>query len=804
MAESRLRQFSRTVVFGYAVSLLVTAAALLVRWFFDPYLGNNVPYITLYAAVAFLAIFVGFGPAVSSALLGLAGVTYLWVPPRDSWALANPKEAIVASILCLLVCGAIIAAGEMARRSQIALERTRNLFEAFIENSPGAEYLKDEAGRYVYCNKTIRDRFTPEYQGRTDLEIFPATARQYREHDSQVLQENKARQFIETSQEEDGEHTWFTVKFPVVGPDGRRMVGGKSIDITEQKRAEEEVAHLQREKERNAAAELEAMMHLQAVGAVCIRTGDRPHDALHAILDTAILLTEVDKGNVQLFDSGKGVLRIVAQRGFEGPFLDFFSEVREAASACSSALRSAERVIVEDVTTSEIFAGTPSLEVLRASGVRAVQSTPLLSSSGEVMGVISTHHERPHNPGERELRLMDLLARLAADYLERKQTEQALEAASTRLQRFLAAAPTGLTRCSRDLRYLDANPAYAAIAGLPVEQIVGRPIIDVMGSEAWEKIRPYVERVLCGERVEYESDVPFSAGGSRQLHVVYMPERNNAHEIVGWVASVTDITEFRSVEEQLRKIEKLAAAGQLAASLAHEINNPLSSVANALYVLKCRSDWDHESEALLAIAESELARLSRIVKQSLSYYRVGAVAKKLDLAAVVEESLQVFSEKFRYSGIQVTTRIEPDTSFVGYADEIRQVIDNLLLNSIEAKPNRGRLVVSVRPSSHWNDHGTRGVRLTIADTGCGIPRENLARIFEPFFTTKADKGTGLGLWVIRGIVAKHEGSIRIRSSAVEGNSGTVISILWPLGKTRLTSRLAQAETASSSGDTCGS
>src|SRR5262249_34257704 len=190
---------------------------------------------------------------------------------------------------------------------------------------------------------------------------------------------------------------------------------GKSIDITEQKRAEEEVANLQREKERNAAAELEAMMHLQAVGAVCMRTGDRPHEALHAILATAILLTQADKGNVRLVDSGNGAPRIVAQRGFEGPFLDFFSEVHETASACSSALRSTERVIIEDVTISEIFAGTPSLEVLRASGVRAVQSTPLLNSSGKVMGVISTHYGRPHNPGERELRLMDLLARLAAD-----------------------------------------------------------------------------------------------------------------------------------------------------------------------------------------------------------------------------------------------------------------------------------------------------------------------------------------------------------------------------------------------------
>src|SRR5581483_1332421 len=123
-------------------------------------------------------------------------------------------------------------------------------------------------------------------------------------------------------------------------------------------------------------------------------------------------------------------------------------------------------------------------------------------------------------------------------------------------------------------------------------------------------------------------------------------------------------------------------------------------------------------------------------------------------------------------------KIKPASKVIGFADEVRQVVDNLLLNAVEAVPIAGRLTVSVHPSHDWANPHQVGIRLTVADSGYGISKENLSKVFEPFFTTKAEKGTGLGLWVVRGIVAKHDGNIRIRSS--EGKkSGTVISVFWP-------------------------
>jgi PAS domain S-box-containing protein len=564
-------------------------------------------------------------------------------------------------------------------------------------------------------------------------------------------------------------------------------------DVSQQLAAQ--IAALELERDKQSAAELAAMARLQEVGMRCLQRGDDLQGSLNAVLDAAIFLTKAAKGNIQLLDPSSGGLRLVAQQGFESRFLDSFALVTNQATSCRAAMESRERVIVEDMLESKIFAGTPELQVLLDAGVRAVQSIPLLSSSGKLLGMISTYWATPHRQPERELRLMDLLARQAADYLERKQADEALTASSAELRRFLEAAPTGLVRCSRDLRYLAANSAFAQITGVPLHQIMGQRIVDVVGPDGWKTIQPYVERVLRGERVEYEALLPYAVAGLRQIHVAYTPEMAG-EEVVGFVASITDISEFKRIEKQLQEVEKMVAAGKLAASLAHEINNPLSAVINVLYLLGSRSELDSTAAALIATANNEMARVTRIVKQSLSYYRVGMVAKEVDLAALLEESLQVFSDRFQRAGIAISKKVTPGTSVIGFADEIRQVVDNLLINAVEATPRGGRLTLCLRRSQSWKNSSELGARLTVADNGCGIPKVFLPRVFEPFFTTKAEKGTGLGLWVVKGIVEKHGAGIKIRSTDAAGRSGTVASIFWPsAGKAEPASKVARSESA---------
>jgi two-component sensor histidine kinase len=155
-----------------------------------------------------------------------------------------------------------------------------------------------------------------------------------------------------------------------------------------------------------------------------VREGSDFDRNINAVVDTAIAITGADKGNVQLIDPTTGVLTIAAQRGFEDPFLNFFASVRDDASACAAAMRSGERMIVEDVRESDFFAGQPSKQVLLDAGVCAVTSTPLLASTGNLLGMVSTHFATPHRPKERELHLIDLLARQTADYLEGKRADE--------------------------------------------------------------------------------------------------------------------------------------------------------------------------------------------------------------------------------------------------------------------------------------------------------------------------------------------------------------------------------------------
>lgn len=331
------------------------------------------------------------------------------------------------------------------------------------------------------------------------------------------------------------------------------------------------------------------------------------------------------------------------------------------------------------------------------------------------------------------------------------------------------------------------NKSAESLFGYRAEEAIGRHITLIIPPDRRAEEAMIIERIRRGQRVDHFETVRERKDGSRiELSLTISPVKDSAGRIIGASKVARDITELRQTartlrenEERLRKTEKLAAAGQLAASLAHEINNPLSSITNALYLLKHHSGLDPKAQNFVGIASTELARMSRIVKQSLSYYRSRVLPKDVDIAASVDESLEVFSGKTDRAGIRVTRKITEAGPVLGFPDEVRQVIDNLLLNAVEAMPRGGRLAVSVRPSCSWRDPSVHGVRLTIADSGSGIPKGILPRIFEPFFTTKPEKGTGLGLWVVYALVCRHDGAIRVRSSALPGHCGTAVSVLWP-------------------------
>ena len=236
-----------------------------------------------------------------------------------------------------------------------------------------------------------------------------------------------------------------------------------------------------------------------------------------------------------------------------------------------------------------------------------------------------------------------------------------------------------------------------------------------------------------------------------------------------------DITAQKQSEEALRRSEKLAATGRLAATIAHEINNPLEAVTNLMYLIG-NGSLDPSSREYLAMAQRELQRVSQLTKQTLGFYRANSRPEAIDVGEMLEEVLGLYAGRLQSKAIQVEKRYGQGEAVQAVAGEVRQVFSNLIANAIDALPHGGRLALRIAYQRH---PGRRGVRVAIADNGSGIAPEHRASIFEPFFTTKKDVGTGLGLWVAQEIVGKYGGYIRVRSRVGPGNSGTVFTMFLP-------------------------
>lgn len=248
-------------------------------------------------------------------------------------------------------------------------------------------------------------------------------------------------------------------------------------------------------------------------------------------------------------------------------------------------------------------------------------------------------------------------------------------------------------------------------------------------------------------------------------------------KITGGVAVNTDVTQARLQDAALRKSEKLAAVGQLASSIAHEINNPLESITNLLYLVQ-KSDSIKEMKEYAQIAQQELARVTEITLQTLRFHRQQSKPVRVDLAELLRTVMTLYTGRLLVRRLNVEMRLLDSPPVLCLEGEIRQVFNNLLRNALDAMSEGGRLLVRTHGQTDWVS-GRKGVRFTVADTGEGISREMMQHLFEPFRTTKELMGTGLGLWVSKGIVEKHNGWIRTRSRRGNGH-GTVFTVWLPV------------------------
>jgi PAS domain S-box-containing protein len=376
------------------------------------------------------------------------------------------------------------------------------------------------------------------------------------------------------------------------------------------------------------------------------------------------------------------------------------------------------------------------------------------------------------------------LCLVITDLTEQKRQEEIISAGRL-AQTILQQAVEAIAVCDNGGRILLASHALHDLCG-------GNPLL-----EPFDRVLPLrlaaVDR-FSGERIfsinsvlagdsHRGTEVIFRRGEEQPVHLLLSAARLRLPAETGTsacVVSLFNIQERRLAEEALRRSEKLAATGRLAATIAHEINNPLTSVTNLLYLLRTDPRLAQDLTFYAETAQAELARVSHITKQTLAFHRDSDVPVRVNLNEVIESVTYLLNHKIRTKTIRLVQELQSTGDVMGFPNEIRQVVTNIMENAIEASPDGGRLTVRLYRSVEWNNSRQPGVRLIVADEGCGVPAEHRQRIFEPFFTTKGEKGTGLGLWVTNGIVQKHGGFIRTRSRTGAEQSGTVFSIFLPV------------------------
>jgi PAS domain S-box-containing protein len=361
------------------------------------------------------------------------------------------------------------------------------------------------------------------------------------------------------------------------------------------------------------------------------------------------------------------------------------------------------------------------------------------------------------------------------DVTERKRAEEA----SLQLAAIVQSANDGIV--SKDLNGIVTswNRAAEHIFGYQAEEIVGRSILLIIPPELHDEEARIVARIRAGEPIEHFETVRLRKDGERlKVSLTISPIKDQTGKIVGVAKIVRNITAQKKLEENLRTSEKLAAVGRLAATIAHEMNNPLEAVTNLIYLAMQEADRPDKHKNYLKAAERELRRASHIAGQTLGFYRDTSQPAELCVDKAVDDILTIYESRFKNKALRIEKRIQRGLTISTVQGEFMQVLSNLIANAIDAARKGGKILIRAKSTRHCKS-GQVGIRVTIADDGQGISPDNKKKIFTPFFTTKGEVGTGLGLWIAKDLLAKRHGSISFRSHN-RAKPGTTMSFFVPM------------------------
>lgn len=348
---------------------------------------------------------------------------------------------------------------------------------------------------------------------------------------------------------------------------------------------------------------------------------------------------------------------------------------------------------------------------------------------------------------------------------------------SEQLSEVVLRSSDAIIRLSSDARIESWNRGPQQILGYSASEALGKSLRSLFPEERFADLEGCFADLAEGREMNRESVVRHRKGKLVDVSISMTPHMEAPGILVGFSAIIRDITRTKQAEAALLQTEKLASVGRLASSIAHEINNPLESVTNLLFILRSRV-VDDETRSLVQTAEEELARVSQIANHTLRFHKQSTGRSEVKLHSLVESVLGLYRARLQNSAITVVNESTNCSPLFCYENELRQVLLNLVANSFDAMRSGGRLTIRCRDFSGGTS-GNHVVRISVSDTGSGMDQPTLVRIFEPFFSTKGIGGTGLGLWISKDLISRNGGSVRVRSSRESGCHGTTCLIWFP-------------------------
>jgi len=564
------------------------------------------------------------------------------------------------------------------------------------------------------------------------------------------------------------------------------VMARQAADLIEQRRAEQAL----RVSEARLEAELSDTKLLQGLSAELVHEEDI--DTLYGkITEAAVEIMRSDFASMQMYypeRGSAGELRLLASHGFSPEAVRFWGWVRaDSACSCGNALRSRKRFVSPDIARCEFMQGTADQAMYLQAGLLAAQSTPLLSRSGKLLGMLSTHWKKPHAPSDRDLRLLDLLARQAADLIERKQAEDDLRASEQRFRVLFESMDEGYCVVEVifdeqnkpiDYRFLETNPAFEKQTG--IRDAKGRSMRQIAPTHEQHWFDIYGRIALSGETIRFEN-----AALALERHYDVCAFRVGEPELRRVGIVFNDITERRRSEEAIRQSKDALSEAdkrkdEFLATLAHELRNPLAPIRNSLHVLRLAGTDPSTSVLIHEMMERQVGQMVRLVDDLMEVSRItrGKIElrkERVDLAGVVQSAVETSKPMIESAHHQLSISLPLESLFLD-ADPIRvtQILANLLNNAAKYTEDGGQIYLTACADG---PHALVSIR----DTGMGIPAPMLPKVFDSF--TQVDRtydrsqgGLGIGLTLVRTLVELHGGTVEAHSNGAGQGSEFVVRL----------------------------